>query len=173
MAATWGFTGPTTHQNAQSATGLWKLDPTAPGSDLFSGRRVLPSMVGNDVVESAAFSPDGKSIDASVVHIIFHTVRRGNVLGGFVKLSAETGRPLSTLLVQRAPTLPSTATGAIPRGIASSIAADAAANHLLLNCAHPVRPLDRGRFTRCQTQTRGYSWPWPGSRSASRRTPRR
>jgi hypothetical protein len=132
---------------SQPAAGLWKLDPTAPGRDLFSGRHVLPGMVGLDEVQSAAFSPDGKTIDASVYKIIFHKIRRGVVVGGIVKLSAETGRPLSTLLIERAPHASKYGNRSPSTGECVLIAADAAANHLLLNCATQFGRLDHGRFT--------------------------
>jgi hypothetical protein len=52
------------------------------------------------VVQTATFSPDGETIDASVLSINPKPVRRGEVIGGIVKFSAQTGHPLSTLLTQ-------------------------------------------------------------------------
>jgi hypothetical protein len=129
------------------ANGLWRLDPTTPGSDPFSGRQVLPEMVGSDEVESAAFSPDGKTIDASVVHIILHKVHRREPIGGIVKLSAQTGRPLSTLLTQRAIHASKYGNRSYSQGDCDLIAADPAGNHLLVNCSSQFGRLDRGRFT--------------------------
>ncbi|HET7014553.1 MAG TPA: hypothetical protein VFI65_11615 [Streptosporangiaceae bacterium] len=142
-----GFYWTDDQQYSQSAAGLWKLDPQAPGGNLFSGRRVLPVLVGNDIVQSAAFSPDGKTIDASVYHLIFHKLRRGDILGGVVKLSARTGRPLSTLLVQRAAHSSKFGNQSPSDGGCPLIAADAAANHLLVNCVSQFGRLDRARFT--------------------------
>lgn len=156
-----GFYWSDDDHNSQSAAGLWKLDPTAPGSDLFSGRRVLrqiysnrlrglhvlPQIVGYDVVQAATFSPDGKTIDASVTRLIFHKIRRGAIIGGIVKLSAQTGRPLSTLLVQRATHASNYGIRGYSEGDCQLIAADAAANHLLVNCVSQFGRLDRGRVT--------------------------
>jgi hypothetical protein len=142
-----GFYWSDQEQPAQSIAGLWELDPAAPGSNLFSGRRVLPFMVGDAVVESAAFSPDGQSIVASVVHLIFHPVRRGNVLSGVVRLSVRTDRPLSTLLVRRATQDSRFGNQSYSEGECQLIAGDPAANHLLVNCAVGFGRLDRARFT--------------------------
>ncbi len=156
-----GFYWSDDDQGSQSAAGLWKLDPTAPGSDLFSGRRVLPQIystmlpglrglpqvTGYDVVQAATFSPDGKTIDASVIRLIFHKIRRGAIIGGTVRLSAQTLRPLSTLLVQRATHASKYGIRGYSTGDCQLIAADAAANHLLVNCVSDFGRLDRGRFT--------------------------
>ena len=143
--------------NSQAAGGLWELDPTAPGSDMFSGRHALPEIVGSDVVQTATFSPDGNIIDAAVLYAGTDRVRRGKVISGIVKLSARTGRPLSTLLAERATRaqagyrswsqLECQLVAADPPGNhLMVVAADAPGNHPPADCATFGR-LDRARFT--------------------------
>jgi hypothetical protein len=132
--------------SSQSAGGLWELDPAASGADLLSGRHVLPELVGRDVVQTATFSPDGKTIDASVLSISPAPVRRGEIIGGIVRLSARTGRPLSTLLAQRASHSAPSGDGSYSEDECQLIAADPAGDHLLVNCGRFGR-LDRARYT--------------------------
>jgi hypothetical protein len=128
---------------ATSADGLWLLDTSAPGAGLLSGQRLLPQTVGPDEVQSALISPDARTIIASVTYDGTRQVSRGTVVGGIVKVSAQTGRPLRTLLAQRA----AHSTGAgwyITSCALESI--DATGNHLLVSCGKFGR-LDRSRFT--------------------------
>ena len=70
-------------------------------------------------------------------------VTRGTVVGGIVEVSAQTGRPLRTLLAQRA-AHSSDAGWYITSCALPSI--DATGNHLLVSCGKFGR-LDHGRFT--------------------------
>ena len=128
---------------ATSAAGLWLLDTSAPGAGLLSGQRLLPQKVGPDDVQSALISPDARTIIASVTYDGVMRVTRGNVVGGIVEVSAQTGRPLRTLLAQRA-AHSSDAGWYITGCTLASI--DATGNHLLVSCGKFGR-LDRGRFT--------------------------
>ena len=128
---------------ATSAAGLWLLDTSAPGAGLLSGRRLLPQTAGPDEVQSALINPGARTIIASVTYNGARQVTRGTVVGGIVEVSAQTGRPLRTLLAQRA----AHSTGAgwyITSCLLPSI--DATGNHLLVSCGKFGR-LDRGRFT--------------------------
>ena len=128
---------------ATSAAGLWLLDTSAPGAGLLSGRRLLPQTVGPDEVQSALINPSARIIIASVTYNGTMRVTRGTVVGGIVEVSAQTGRPLRTLLAQRA--AHSTDSGwYITSCLLPSI--DATGNHLLVSCGKFGR-LDRGRFT--------------------------
>ena len=51
-----------------TASGLWVLNTTAPGSNLMSGRRVMPEFTGGDDVQSAVLTPDGSTVIASVTY---------------------------------------------------------------------------------------------------------
>ena len=129
-----------------SASGLWLLDTSAPGDSLMSGRRILPAFVGSDTVQSAVLTPDGSTVIASVAYDGVYHVNRGTVVGGLVELSARTGRPLRTLLAQRAAY---SADPGHPGWYITScglVAADATGNHLLVSCDSFGR-LDHGRFT--------------------------
>lgn len=128
---------------ATSAAGLWLLDTSAPGAGLLSGQRLLPQKVGPDDVQSALISPDARTIIASVTYDGTMRVTRGTVVGGIVEVSAQTGRPLRTLLAQRA-AHSSDAGWYITSCTLASI--DATGNHLLVSCGKFGR-LDRGRFT--------------------------
>jgi len=129
-----------------AAGGLWALDTRAPGSNLLSDRRILPDSVGDDTVQSALLSPDGKSIDASVTYSGTDQVSRGTVVGGIVELSARTGRPLRTLLAEHA------ARSADPESPGwyitpcQMLSSDLSGDHLLVSCDRFGR-LDRARFT--------------------------
>jgi hypothetical protein len=129
--------------NSASSAGLWLLDTSAPGSELLSGRRVLPQTVGPDEVQSALISPDARTVIASVTYNGTTQVRQGTVVGGIVEVSAQTGRPLRTLLAVRS-AHSSDAGWYITGCLLQSL--DATGNHLLLNCDQFGR-LDRGRFT--------------------------
>lgn len=126
--------------------GLWVLDTARSGRDLLSGRRILPDSVGDDTVQSAVLSSDGRSIDASVTYAGTSRVRRGTVVGGIVEVSVRTGPPLRAVLAQRA------AFSADPghRGwyvtACQLLSGDASGNHLLVSCDRFGR-LDRARFT--------------------------
>lgn len=129
--------------NAASTAGLWLLDTTAPGSGLLSGRRLLPQTVGPDEVQSALISPDARTIIASVTYNGTTQVSQGTVVGGIVEVSAQTGRPLRTLLAERA-AHSGDAGWYITSCLLPSI--DTTGNHLLVSCDKFGR-LDRGRFT--------------------------
>ena len=142
----WQDGGPDGRSPRTSASGLWVLDTTAPGSNLMSGRRIVPEFVGGDAVQSAVLTPDGSTVIASVTYDGTGHVGRGTVVGGIAELSARTGRPLRTLLAERA------AYSADPGHPGWYItacdlpAADATGNHLLVSCNSFGR-LDHGRFT--------------------------
>jgi len=128
---------------ATPAAGLWVLDTSSPGPGLLSGQRLLPRTAGPDEVQSALISPDARTIIASVTYIGTTRVSRGTVVGGIVEVSAQTGRPLRTLLAQRA-AHSSDAGWYVTSCLLPSI--DASGNHLLVSCGKFGR-LDRGRFT--------------------------
>ena len=128
---------------ATSADGLWLLDTSAPGARLLSGHHLLPQTAGPDEVQSALISPSARTIIASVTYNGTKRVTRGTVVGGIVEVSAQTGRPLRTLLAQRA-AHSSDAGWYITSCLLPSI--DATGNHLLVSCGKFGR-LDRGRFT--------------------------
>jgi hypothetical protein len=56
----------------------------------------------SDNVQSAVLIPDGNKVIASGTYDGVYRVSRGTVVGGLVELSVRTGRPLWTLLAQRA-----------------------------------------------------------------------
>jgi hypothetical protein len=126
-----------------SANGLWLLDTSVPGGGLLSGQRLLPQAVGPDEVQSALINPSARTIMASVTYNGTMRVTRGTVVGGVVEVSAQTGRPLRTLLAQRA-AHSSDAGWYVSSCLLPSI--DATGHHLLVNCGKFGR-LDRGRFT--------------------------
>ena len=142
----WQDAGPGSGSPRTSGSGLWLLDTTAPGHNLMSARRILSAHVGSDTVQSAVLTPDGSTVIASVVYDGVDHVSRGTVVGGLVELSARTGRPLRTLLAERA------AHSADPGNPGWYItppvlvAADATGNHLLVSSDKFGR-LDHGRFT--------------------------
>jgi hypothetical protein len=131
---------------ATSAAGLWALDTTAAGSSLMSGRRILPASVGGDQVQAALLSPDGATVIASVTYNGTSHVGPGTITGGIAELSARSGRPLRTLLAERA------AFSADPGGPGWYVTAcqlpaiDATGSHMLVSCGSFGR-LDRARFT--------------------------
>src|SRR5262249_25428224 len=129
-----------------SASRLWVLDTTTPGSDLMSGRRLLRVNMGGDLVQSAFLSPDGATVDASVTYDSFSHFGRGTVVGGIVELSARTGHPLRTLLVQHAAYSPDPGHPSWYVGECQVLSADATGNRLLVSCDRFGR-LDRARFT--------------------------
>jgi hypothetical protein len=142
----WQDDSPGSRSPRTSRSGLWLLNTTAPGSNLMSGRRILPALVGSDDVQSAALAPDGNTVIASVTYDGVYRVSRGTVVGGLVELSARTGRPVWTLLAQRAAYSadPGHAGWYItPPGL---VAADATGSHLLVSGDRFGR-LDHGRFT--------------------------
>jgi hypothetical protein len=142
----WQDAGPGSGSPRTSRSGLWLLDTSAPGDNLMSGRRILAAHVGSDTVQSAVLTPNGSRVIASVVYAGVDHVNRGTVVGGVVELSARTGRPLRTLLAERA------AHSADPGNPGWYItppilvAADATGNHLLVSGDRFGR-LDHGRFT--------------------------
>jgi hypothetical protein len=73
--------------------GLWRLDTGAPGTTLLAGPRLLPEVVGPDDVQDALLTPDGQHIIASVTYDSLSHVKPGEVIGGIVQLSAQTGQP--------------------------------------------------------------------------------
>jgi hypothetical protein len=130
---------------AQGGSGLWTLDTAAPGNRLLSGRRVLPASTGGDAVQYAQLTAAGTVVAAVTYDGTAH-VSRGTVVGGIVELSAGTGRPSRTLLLEHA------AYSADPGQPGWYItpcllaAADRTGSHLLVSCDRFGR-LDRGRFT--------------------------
>jgi hypothetical protein len=141
----WQDTGPTGGSPRTSASGLWRLDTTAPGTNLMSGRRILPEFEGGDDVQSAVLTPDGSRVIASVTYDGVGHVGRGTVVGGIAELSARTGHPLRTLLAEHAlPPDPGQPGWAITS--CTLVAADATGNHLLVSCDRFGR-LDHARFT--------------------------
>jgi hypothetical protein len=128
---------------ATSAAGLWLLDTSAPGAELLSGRRLLPQTVGPDEVQSALISLGARTIIASVTYNGTGQVIRGTVVGGIVEVSAQTGRPLRTLLAQHAAHSSDAGWHVTSCALASI---DATGDHLLVSCGKFGR-LDRGRFT--------------------------
>jgi hypothetical protein len=135
----WAATG------AQARSGLWELDTAAPGHALLSGRRILPLVTGGDTVQYAQLTTAGTVIAAVTYNGTAH-VTRGTVVGGIVELSAQTGRPLRTLLAEHAAYAADR--GNIGWYITSCqlAAADRTGSHLLVSCDRFGR-LDRGRFT--------------------------
>jgi hypothetical protein len=126
--------------------GLWLLNPRLPNRHLLSGRLVLPDKVGTDTVNSALFSPDGKIIDAYVFYVGSYHFQRGTIGGAIIKLSAQTGRPLSMLYAQRRLYADNNNQYANYVTGCDLVAADATGNHLLVDCDSFGR-LDRTRFT--------------------------
>jgi hypothetical protein len=130
---------------AQRGSGLWELDTAAPGHALLSGRRILPIVTGGDTVQYAQLTTAGTAIAAVTYSGTAH-VGPGTVIGGIVELSAQTGRPLRTLLAEHA------AYSADPGDPGWYITpcllagADHTGSHLLVSCDRFGR-LDRGRFT--------------------------
>jgi hypothetical protein len=143
----WQDSGLAAGSTLTTTSGLWVLDTTAPGSNLMSGRRIVPEFTGGDDVQSAVLTPDGSAVIASVTYDGTGHVGRGTVVGGIAELSAQTGYPLRTLIAERA------AYSAAPDGhggwsieACDLAGADATGNHLLVSCDSFGR-LDHGRFT--------------------------
>jgi hypothetical protein len=142
----WEDSGPAAGSPLTTTSGLWVLDTTAAGSNLMSGRRIVPEFTGGDDVQSAVLTPDGSAVIASVTYDGTGHVGRGTVVGGIAELSAQTGRPLRTLLAERA------AYSADPGHAGWAIVAcelpalDATGSHLLVSCDSFGR-LDHGRLT--------------------------
>ena len=91
----------------------------------------------------ALITPDARTIIASVTYNGTTRVSRGTVVGGIVAISAQTRRPLHTLLAERA--AHSSYDGwYITSCLLPSI--DRTGRHLLVSCDRFGR-LDRGRFT--------------------------
>ncbi len=130
---------------AQGSSGLWTLDTAAPGSGLMSGRHVLPASTGGDAVQYAQFIPAGMVIAAVTYDGTAH-VSRGTVVGGIVELSARTGRPRRTLLLEHAAYSADPGQPGWYISPCQLAAADRTGSHLLVSCDRFGR-LDRGRFT--------------------------
>lgn len=143
LAFSWQDNGPGSGSVRTDNSGLWLLDATAPGSNLLSGRRLLPASAGDDEIDSAVLTPDGNTVIASVSYNGIFKVGRGTVVGGIVELSARTGRPLRTLLAERAAHSPDAGWYI---GSCGLVSVDATSQHLLVNCNRFGR-LDHGRFT--------------------------
>jgi hypothetical protein len=111
-----------------------------------SGRRIVPEFTGGDDVQSAVLTPDGRTVIASLTYHGTAHVGRGTIVGGIAELSAQTGRPLRTLLAERAPY--SADPGHAGWYVTSCMlpAVDATGSHLLVSCDSFGR-LDHGRFT--------------------------
>jgi hypothetical protein len=131
---------------ATSAAGLWALDTTAPGSALMSARRILPVSAGGDTVQSALLDPDGTTATASVTYDGTSHVSRGTVVGGIVRLSIRTGRPLRTLLAEHAAYSADPGQPGWYITACELTAIDPSGGHLLVSCDRFGR-LDRARFT--------------------------
>jgi len=141
----WQDDGPAT----RSVSGLWTLETAAPGSNLMSGRRILPLSVGGDTVQTALLGPGGRTAIASVTYDGTGHVRAGTVVGGIVEVSAETGHPLRTLLAEHAAYSADPGLGHNGGWYATSCdlpAVDGTGAHLLVSCDRFGR-LDRARFT--------------------------
>jgi hypothetical protein len=133
---------------AASKDGLWLLDTRAKGTGLPSGRRLLPETVGPDEVQSALVTPDARTVIASVTYNGTMKVGRGTVVGGIVEVSAQTARPLRTLLAEHA-AYSSDGGGNRAGWYVTTCqlgAIDRTGSHLLVSCDQFGR-LDRGRFT--------------------------
>ena len=126
-----------------SADGLWLLDTRAASTGLLSGQRLLPQTVGPDEVQDALITPNARTIIASVTYTGTARVSQGTVVGGIVEVSAQTGRPVQTLLAERA-AHSSDAGWYVTSCLLPSI--DGTGHHLLVSCDQFGR-LDRGRFT--------------------------
>lgn len=127
------------------ASELWQLDTAAPGAALLSGRRLLPQVVGPDQVQDALLAPDRQHIIAAVTYDSDVPVTAGSIVGGIVQLSAQTGKPLQTLLPQRA--VPSALSPATVTSCQLT-SVDPTGGHLLVSCdPDKFGRLDRGRFT--------------------------
>jgi hypothetical protein len=131
---------------ATSAAGLWTLDTAAPGSNLMSGRRILPALAGGDDVQTALLGPGGRTVIASVTYDGTGHVRAGTVVGGVVEVSAGTGRPLRTLLAEHAAYSPDPADPGWYVTACQLPAIDRSGAHLLVSCDRFGR-LDGARFT--------------------------
>lgn len=143
LAFNWEDSGATGGSALTTKSGLWLLDTTAPGHSLLAGPRITRISEGGDTIQSAVLSPDGSTVIAAVTYNGRGHVGRGTVVGGIVELSARSGRPLRTLLAERAAYSPDAGWHITSCEIAS---ADVTARHLLVNCNSFGR-LDRGRFT--------------------------
>jgi hypothetical protein len=144
LAVNWADGGPSGGSPRASRSGLWLIDPAAPGGSLLAGRRVTPSSVGGDDLQSAVLAPDGRTVLAAVTYDgqLTH-VGRDTVVGGVAELSARTGRPLRTLLTEHAAYSPDQGWHVTPCQLIDS---DPTGRHLLVSCDGFGR-LDRGRFT--------------------------
>jgi hypothetical protein len=123
--------------------GLWLLDTRAPGRTLLAGHRLLAQTVGPDEVQDALITPSTHTIIASVTYNGTTKVSRGMVVGGIVAVSERTGRPLYTLLAERA-AHSSDAGWYVTSCLLPAI--DRTGSHLLVSCGRFGR-LDHGRFT--------------------------
>jgi hypothetical protein len=126
-------------------SGLWQLDTAGPGAALLSGPRLLPEIVGPDQVVDALLTPDGQHIIAAVTYNSDVPVTADSIVGGIVQMSARTGKPLQTLLPQRA-----TPSALSPESITSCqlTSVDPTGDHLLVSCSpDKFGRLDRARFT--------------------------
>jgi hypothetical protein len=142
----WQDTGPASGSSRTSASGLWRLDTTAPGNNLMSGRRILPEFEGGDDVQSAVLTPDGARVIASVTYDGVGHIGRGTVVGGIAELSARTGRPLRTLLAEHAAYSADPGHPGWAITPCTLVAAGTTGNHLLVSCDTFGR-LDHARFT--------------------------
>jgi hypothetical protein len=126
-------------------SGLWELDTAAPGHALLSGRLVVPLVTGGDTVQYAQLTTADTVIAAVTYNGTVH-VARGTVVGGIVELSAQTGRPLHTLLAEHAAYAADPGDPGWYITSCQLAAADRTGSHLLVSCDRFGR-LDRGRFT--------------------------
>jgi hypothetical protein len=138
----WQDDGPAT----RSVSGLWTLDTAATGSNLMSGRRILPLSVGGDTVQTALLGPGGRTAIASVSYDGASHVGAGTVVGGIVEVSADTGQPLRTLLAVHAAYSADRGEAGWYSSGCELPAIDRSGAHLLVSCDRFGR-LDRARFT--------------------------
>jgi hypothetical protein len=130
---------------AQGSSGLWELNTVASGHGLLSGRRIVPAETGGDTIQDAQLTMAGTAIAAVSYNGTSH-VAQGTVVGGIVELSAQTGRPLRTLLADHAAYSADPGHAGWYIGSCLLAAADRTGSHLLVSCDRFGR-LDRGRFT--------------------------
>jgi hypothetical protein len=143
LAFRWEDSGPSGGSVLTSKSGLWLLDTAAPGHSLLAGRRITRISEGGDTIQSAVLTPDGSTVIAAVTYDGKGHIGRGTVIGGIVELSARTGRPLRTLLAERAAHSPDAGWYI---GSCEIDSVDTTAQHLLVNC-NSFGGLDHGRFT--------------------------
>ena len=130
-------------------SGLYRFNPGTTGTTLKSARQVLSRSYHSSGVETAKLSPDGRTIIASVTYDLGNKpLHRGVVVGGIVRISAQTKQQLATLLPIHAQY--SADGGGSEAGWYQTNCVlgpiDRTGRHMLVNCDRVGR-LDRSRFT--------------------------